>query len=298
MVWDSSVLGSWANGRDCIPPHGLASVSFFFLFVSDHTRWRGVQTSLGRERVQSGGGRTWVQVFCNGGVQTLLAMAYIRAQRHAKRGGDAPMQFVEDGEEGREKRNGLNWGTALMAAHLAAYSCAAGDTWASELGILSRSNPRLSIAPWRTVPRGTNGGISAAGTMASALGGASIGLGHALYDACAFGVHAQTIQNTVVFASMSGLVGSMIDSVLGALFQYSGKIVSKEGIVRIVTSPTIKGNVHITGTNVLSNNQVNVLSILLTSLIGIASSRYFFKHNFTNYKNNNTTHKEAKDRIQ
>ena len=60
----------------------------------------------------------------------------------------------------------------LWAMYVAHYACANGDTWASELGILSKSQPRLitSFLLRKEVPKGTNGGISLEGTLASGLG--------------------------------------------------------------------------------------------------------------------------------
>lgn len=55
------------------------------------------------------------------------------------------------------------------------YACCLGDTLASELGILSRGRPRL-VTTLQPVPPGTNGGMSVAGTLASILGGALIGV--------------------------------------------------------------------------------------------------------------------------
>lgn len=49
-----------------------------------------------------------------------------------------------------------------------------GDTLASELGILSTSPPRY-ILTGKTVPPGTNGGVSPYGLLMSALGGTAIG---------------------------------------------------------------------------------------------------------------------------
>lgn len=54
------------------------------------------------------------------------------------------------------------------------FACCLGDTLASELGILS-SHPPILITTLRTVPPGTNGGISLGGTLASLFGGLSMG---------------------------------------------------------------------------------------------------------------------------
>ena len=53
-------------------------------------------------------------------------------------------------------------------------ACCLGDTFASEIGILSKSTPRLATT-WKKVPPGTNGGMTLLGTLASVLGGALIG---------------------------------------------------------------------------------------------------------------------------
>ena len=75
-------------------------------------------------------------------------------------------------------------------------------------------------APWRHVPPGTNGGVSALGNAASAAGGLLIGavywgLGALLVgeeDAAA----APAQWPLVVLGAAAGALGSLIDSLLGA----------------------------------------------------------------------------------
>ena len=70
-------------------------------------------------------------------------------------------------------------GNRLTLGFVAFFACCAGDTYASELGVLSSSPPRLVTQPWRVAAPGTNGGITALGTLASAAGGLAMGLCHA-----------------------------------------------------------------------------------------------------------------------
>jgi uncharacterized membrane protein len=59
---------------------------------------------------------------------------------------------------------------------IAHYGVCCGDTWASEIGSAFAGAPRLVLPPFRRVPRGTNGGVTIVGTLASAAGGLTVGL--------------------------------------------------------------------------------------------------------------------------
>ena len=57
---------------------------------------------------------------------------------------------------------------AILCGLIGHYACCAGDTWASELGILDPFGPpRLLTNPFRSVPPGTNGAVSVTGVVPS-----------------------------------------------------------------------------------------------------------------------------------
>lgn len=66
--------------------------------------------------------------------------------------------------------------SALTTAYVAHHSTNLADTLASELGVLSNSEPLL-LTSLKKVPRGTNGGVSLLGMGFSAVGGGVIGVG-------------------------------------------------------------------------------------------------------------------------
>lgn len=74
---------------------------------------------------------------------------------------------------------------------------------------------------------GTNGGVSIPGLLFSLLGGTVVGLSYylsVLYFVDSTVLAASPPQWPLVFAgSFAGLVGSLVDSVLGATLQYSGQ---------------------------------------------------------------------------
>ncbi len=86
------------------------------------------------------------------------------------------------------------------------------DTWATELGTLSRKPPRL-ITSGRVVEVGTSGGVSLLGTSVSLLGGLLIGLSAALLWP------ELNLWAGALIGALSGLAGSLFDSLLGATVQ-------------------------------------------------------------------------------
>ena len=129
--------------------------------------------------------------------------------------------------------------------------------------MLSPQTPFLVIAPWRTVPHGTNGGITLLGTLWSATGGACIGLGLVVVDFIS-GIEIFAMRN-VLFGFICGLLGSLLDSILGATLQ----VTFYDKDAKLVRSKKISSScVQISGYAVLSNVQVNIVSTLITTFVG------------------------------
>ncbi|MCL4559223.1 MAG: YbhB/YbcL family Raf kinase inhibitor-like protein [Chloroflexi bacterium] len=116
---------------------------------------------------------------------------------------------------------GQLWPWLGFAASLAAVNA---DTWATELGVLSPAAPRL-ITTGRQVERGDSGGVTLTGTLA-ALAGALLIPVLAVFN----GGQASNTILAVILLSLCGLVGSLVDSLLGATFQaiYTCPVCQKE----------------------------------------------------------------------
>jgi uncharacterized protein (TIGR00297 family) len=99
---------------------------------------------------------------------------------------------------------------------LAALMAAGADTWATEVGMLSRRPPRL-ITTGRVAPPGTSGAVSPVGTLATGLGAGLIGAVAALGQRD--GTRRVGRLEAVPLGLVSGLSGAFADSFLGATVQ-------------------------------------------------------------------------------
>lgn len=147
----------------------------------------------------------------------------------------------------------------LLCFYLGFYASATGDTWSSEIGVLSPRECRLITQWWRKVPPGSNGGVTIDGLIASAGGG--------LFEGFLF--YMVIPQLSVLFVGcFGGLFGSVLDSVLGACFQFSG-IDSKRKIVnhRGDKVKQIAGTGRCLSCCELTNGQVNVIASTSTALL-------------------------------
>ncbi|MBR9680665.1 MAG: DUF92 domain-containing protein [Candidatus Altiarchaeota archaeon] len=99
-------------------------------------------------------------------------------------------------------------GADALIFGIAAISAATADTWATEIGSLSKKRPRM-ITTLKLVERGKSGGVTALGLLGSLIAGLFI-----------FLITAPFYGLTYFFpAVVGGAFGSLFDSLLGATFQ-------------------------------------------------------------------------------
>lgn len=103
----------------------------------------------------------------------------------------------------------------FFIAALGAIATASADTWGTEVG--SRSSGKAVLITTReTVEAGTDGGISLLGTIASLAGALFIASVSLIFD------KNYLIAGFIAVAA-GGFIGSLVDSWLGAVFQYGNK---------------------------------------------------------------------------
>ncbi|KAL3799934.1 hypothetical protein HJC23_007407 [Cyclotella cryptica] len=163
--------------------------------------------------------------------------------------------------------------SSLTCALIAHHSTNLGDTLASELGILSKSEPIL-ITSGRRVPRGTNGGVTLLGTVFSAVGGVVIGVGVLVLDMISE-LDAKPLAY-IAFGATCGVIGSITDSLLGATMQATHYDEKKGCVHSCRNNNDSPSTVHISGKNFVTNAQVNVISVIITSAFGFIMGPIYF----------------------
>ncbi|MHB0989594.1 MAG: DUF92 domain-containing protein [Bellilinea sp.] len=107
----------------------------------------------------------------------------------------------------------------LWAAAVGTLAAVNADTWATELGVLSRGEPHL-LTTGQKVEKGTSGAVSWVGTLAALAGAATIGvLAVIVWPEYAGGVDLTATPTRLGLIALAGLAGSSVDSLLGATVQ-------------------------------------------------------------------------------
>ena len=98
--------------------------------------------------------------------------------------------------------------TIAIAFGVGSLAASSADTWATELGLLSRAIPRSIYSRRRVLP-GASGGVTWAGTIAGIAGAVMIAIAAVVVGWAQF----------AVAVALGGIVGMTVDSVLGAVVQ-------------------------------------------------------------------------------
>ncbi|KAK2709275.1 transmembrane protein 19-like isoform X2 [Artemia franciscana] len=230
----------------------FTSLFVFFVTSSKATKFRAEKKKTIEHEFIEGGQRNWIQVLCNSVVAAQLSLFYLLDSGPQEQPIDFNISFTS------------SW---LGMGVLGAFACANGDTWASELATVLTEKKPVLITTGETVPRGTNGGVTLIGLFISAAGGAAIGLGYYLSELVLIDARvllsAPPQWRMVMVGAIAGFFGSLLDSFLGAKFQFSG-VHCETGAVVEEPGPKVK---HICGRQVLDNHAINLLSCLFTAIL-------------------------------
>ncbi|MFN8497284.1 MAG: DUF92 domain-containing protein [Anaerolineae bacterium] len=243
----SGVLGAILTGSLIFGLGGLvwgALLVLFFVSSSLLSHWKEAQKAAAAEKFSKGSRRDLGQALANGGVGAALAVGAWLAPHPA-------------------------W----LLAYVGAIAAVTADTWATEIGVLSRRPPRL-ITTLRPVPAGTSGGVTLLGTLAAFAGGVFIGVAAAALAAWtsrlpwlpAPGPMAGGVALALVGA-VAGVGSALLDSLLGATVQRQYRC---QVCGQITERPIHHGQptLAVRGWPWLNNDAVNFVASLAGAAIG------------------------------
>ncbi len=137
---------------------------------------------------------------------------------------------------------------------IAVFAAANADTFSSELGKLSEFRV-FNILNGKTLPKGLSGGVSVPGLFAGFLGSALISL---------LAIYQFAFKGFLISFSL-GCLGTIIDSILGVLFQK--KYLGTDG--ELQDFPVSEGDKPIKGLSFVDNNWINLITITIVPILGL-----------------------------
>lgn len=198
----------------------LAVIIAYLAYRARSLNWSGaVAATIVGTVVFGFGGLQWAVLLM---IFFLTSSALSRAFKKRKQNLDEKFSKGHERDAGQVFGNG-GLATAFVLVHAlwpesivgwvgfaAALAAVNADTWATELGVLNPTPPRLITNLTKRVEKGTSGGVSLVGTLASLTGAAVIALPASLMTGN---------WSLLPIITLAGLFGSLIDSFLGATVQ-------------------------------------------------------------------------------
>ena len=193
----------------------VAPIVTFFILSSIISK-----ISKSDNQIHKGSKRDIIQVLANGGIATIISI----------------INFYAPNEN-------------LYVIYLAVIAAATADTWASEIGSFSYTDP-FHIIKFTRVPKGTSGAISFFGTFGSVLGATTIALVGLVWN-----VSLPLIYLIVI----TGSIGSLVDSFIGGSIQANFQCLKCNNITEKRTHCN-SFSLHKSGIYFIDNDMVNFLN--------------------------------------
>lgn len=214
---------------------GFLILGLFFASSSFFSSYKKHQKKAVEDKLANTSRRNWAQVAANGGIPAAFSLVYAYT---------------------------LN--EVYLYAFIVSIAAAAADTWASELGVLSKGNP-VKIKTLKRCEPGTSGAVSLFGTVASAVGAFMIAIASAFLFELSFPI--------LLIICAFGFLGSVADTILGAFVQveYTCPVC---GVLTEKREHCGQRTIQVSGVSWFNNEAVNSSSILIASFLCIITSQY------------------------
>lgn len=152
---------------------------------------------------------------------------------------------------------GLTRNNIYLLIYAAVMSESLADTLASDIGKLSKKEP-VNILTWKRSKKGLSGNVSMLGLFSALIGSILIGIIYYI------GMEQNFLSFVIIV--LSGFLGSIIDSILGAIIQVKYQCQKCKEIVETKVHCQ-KTTIFYKGIKVIDNNMVNFLTNLIAFLI-------------------------------
>ncbi|MFW9805840.1 MAG: DUF92 domain-containing protein [Candidatus Thorarchaeota archaeon] len=226
-------------------------ILFFFMSAGLATKVKYKEKAKHNLAQEGKGKRSWVNVFGSGIIPMIFSIGMFVTSRLALEG----------------------WPFLMFGGYIGAVATTSADTLASEIGVFSKSKPRLITNLRRKVPRGTIGAVSLLGEGVALFAGLFIGSLALIFAIAAPDlVYAVTTTEQLIvlvpLSILTAFIGCNLDSLFGAVLQnrfvceICGAVTDKEFHCKYETK-------YIGGFKRFTNMHVNLGSSGMGATLGI-----------------------------